>query len=294
MTAGRRPPRTLLPDTVGSDHQQPTSLQGLANNAKTAKPHRVRDLDGGLDADLWLAGWRDLNQQAARGVDGLPAPAYEAKLQANITALVQRLNTHRDRANLVRRCSIPKENGVERPRGLPAREDKVGQLAGAQRLMAIYAPDFLDGRDGDRPGRGALEAVRDRTLDLPDGSDGSLVEADVKGVFDHLDHPRLLTMRRERLDDRASLRLLRNWLKAGVLETDGRVVPPETGSPQGGCLAPVLAHVYGHDALDVWVAEEVKTPGRGEARRCRSADDWVCACRDQDDAERCYRGRPGG
>ena len=115
MTEGRSPHRTLLPDTVGSDPQQPPSLQGLANKAKTDKQHRFRDLYGCLDADLLLDCWRDLNKQAASGVDGLTAQAYAVNLQASITALAQRLQGKRSRATLVRRGSIPKENGSERP-----------------------------------------------------------------------------------------------------------------------------------------------------------------------------------
>jgi RNA-directed DNA polymerase len=222
-------------------------------------------------------------------VDGLTAAAYQADVQANITALVQRLKTPRDRAKLVRRGDMPKANGSERPRGIPAREDTLVQLACAKRLMAIDAQDCLDGRDGYRPGRGALDAVRDLTFDLQYGTYGDRVEADVQGFFDPLDPTRLLTMRRARIDDRALLRLIRTWLKAGMLETDGHVVPPETGSPQGGSLSPVLAKVYVHDALDVWCATVVKAHGRGEALLCRDADDWVCACRYQDDAERLYR-----
>ncbi len=166
------------------------------------------------------------------------------------------------------------------------------QLAGAKLLTAIDAQDFLDGRDGDRPGRGALDAVRDLTFDRPYGTSGDVVEADVKGVFDQRDHTRRLTMVRERIDDRAFLRLIRKWLKAGLLETDGLVVPPETGSPQGGGLSPVLAHVYLHDALDRWCETVVKPHCRGGARLCRDADDGVCAFRDQDDAERFSRALP--
>jgi|GEM_PF-4937154 len=137
MTEVRSPHRTLLPDTVGSDHQKPPSLQGRANKAQTDKQHRFRDLYGCLHEDLLLDCWGDLNTQAASGVDGLTAQAYEANLQANITALVQRLKTHRYRAKLVRRCYIPKENGAERPLGIPALEDKLVQLACAKLLMAI-------------------------------------------------------------------------------------------------------------------------------------------------------------
>lgn len=292
MTEVRSPHRTLLPDTVGSDHQKPTSLQGIANKAKTDKQHRFRDLYGCLDADLLLDCWRDLNKQAASGVDGLTAHAYAVNLQANITALAQRLKGKRYRAKLVRRCDIPKENGSERPLGIPALEDKLVQLACAKLLTAIYEQDFLDCSYGYRPGRGALGAVRDLTFDLQYGTYGYLVEADVKGFFDQLDHTRLLTMLRERVDDRAFLRLLRKWLKAGILETDGLVVHPESGSPQGGCISPVLANVYLHYALDLWFDKVVKPHCRGEALLCRYADDWVCAFRYQDDAERFYRVLP--
>jgi RNA-directed DNA polymerase len=292
MTEVRRPHRTLLPDTVGPDHQKPTALQGLANQAKTNKHHRFQDLDRWLDADLLLACWRDLNKQAASGVDGLTAQASAANLQANITALVQRLKTQRDRAKLVRRGYIPKENGAERPLGIPALADKLVPLACAKLLRAIYEQDFRACSYGYRPGRGAWEAVRDLPFALQYGTYGSLVEADVKGFFDQRAHTQLLTMLRERIADRAFLRLMRKWLQAGILETDGHVVPPETGSPQGGCLSPVLANVYLHDALDGWFDTVVKAHCRGEALLYRYADDWVCACRSQEEAARFYRGLP--
>jgi RNA-directed DNA polymerase len=165
MTEVRSPHRTLLPDTVGAEYQKPTSLQGIANKANTAKQHRCRDLYGCLKADLVLDCWRDLNKQAASGVDGLTAAAYQADLQANITALVHRLKTQRYRAKLVRRCYSPQANGAERRRGIPALEDKLGQLACAKLWMAIYEQDFLDCSYGYRPGRGALDAVRDLTFD---------------------------------------------------------------------------------------------------------------------------------
>jgi len=155
-------------------------------------------------------------------------------LQANIEALAQRLKTQRYRAKLVRRCYLPKANGQERPRGIPALEDKLVQLACAKLLTAIYEQDFLDCSYGYRSGRGALDAVRALTFDLQYGRYGYLVEADVQGFFDHMDHTWLLDMLRVRIDDRAFLHLIRKWLKASILATDGQVVHPETGTPQGG------------------------------------------------------------
>ena len=121
---------------------------------------------------------------------------------------------------------------------IPALEDTLVQLACAKLLTAIYEQDFLDCRDGYRAGRGAWDAVRDLTFDLQYGRYGSLVEADIQGFFDHMDPTWLLDMLRLRLDDRAFLHLIRTWLKARIVDTDGQVVPPETGTPQGGTVTP--------------------------------------------------------
>jgi group II intron reverse transcriptase/maturase len=292
VTEVRSPHRQLMPDTVGPDPHEPTSLRGIANKARADKQHRFRDLYRCLDANLLRACWDDLNKAAASGVDHVTAEEYAANLQANIEALAQRLKAQRYRAKLVRRCYIPKANGQERPLGIPALEDKLVQLACAKLVTAIYEQDFLECSYGYRPGRGALDAVRDLTFDLQYGRYGYLVEADIQGFFDHMDHAWLLDMLRVRIDDRAFLKLIRKWLKAGVLETDGQVIHPETGTPQGGTVSPVLANVYLHYALDLWFDKVVKAHCRGEALLCRYADDWVCAFRYQDDAERFYRVLP--
>jgi group II intron reverse transcriptase/maturase len=236
--------------------------------------------------------WGDLNKKAASGVDGVSAAAYAENLQANVEALVQRLKANRYRAKLVRRQYIPKENGKERPLGIPAIEDKLVQAACAKLLMAIYEQDFVAGSYGYRPGRGAKDAVQELTFDLQYGSYGYLVEADVKGFFDHLDHDWLLEMLGLRIDDRAFLRLIRKWLKAGVLEPQGEVLYPESGTPQGGLVSPVLANVYLHYALDLWFENVVKPRCQGEALLCRYADDWVCAFRYREDAQAFYRVMP--
>jgi RNA-directed DNA polymerase len=236
VTAVRSPHRQLLPDTVGPEDQKPTFLRGIANKAKADKRHRVRDLYRCLDAERRFACWQDRNKEAASGVDHVTADAYAVNLQGNIEAVVQRLKTKRYRAKLVRRCDLPKANGTARPLGIPALEDKLVHLAGAKLLAAIYEQDFLDGSYGYRAGRGALDAVRDRTFDLQYGRYGYLVEADIKGCCEPMDHPWLLDMLRRRIDDRALLHRIRTWLKAGILDTDGQVVHPETGTPQGGTV----------------------------------------------------------
>ncbi len=292
LTEVRSPQRKLIPDTVGPDQHEPTSLRGIAKRAKTSKHHRFQDLYRHLNAELLHASWSDLNKDAASGVDGVTAVEYEENLESNIQELEERLKNKRYRAKLVRRCYIPKENGKERPLGIPALEDKLVQQACATILTAIYEEDFLDCSNAYRPKRSTKDTVSDLTFNLQYGRYGHIVEADIKGFFDNMDHDWLLEMLALRIDDRAFLNLIRKWLKAGILETDGKIIDPDTGTPQGGVVSPILANVYLHYALDLWFEKVVKKYSRGEAMICRYADDFVCAFRFKDDAERFYRELP--
>ena len=221
--------------------------------------------------------WYDLNKDAASGVDGLTAEIYALNLEENITDLAGRVKAGRYRAKLVRRVYIPKENGKQRPLGIPALEDKLVQLACAKLLSAIYEQDFLECSHGYRPGRSAKEAVIGLAHELQYGPYHHVVEADIRGFFEHMDHDWVLGMLGERIDDRAFLGLIRKWLKAGILDTDGAVLHPDAGTPQGGIVSPVLANVYLHYALDLWFERVVKPRCRGKALLCRYADD--CAPR---------------
>jgi len=292
LTEVRSPQRQLAPDSVGLEQGEPTFLWGIANKAKTKKRHRFRDLYRCLNGELIYYAWESLNKGAASGVDNVTAEAYAEDLHANIQRLVERLKTKRYRAKLVRRVYIPKENGKQRPLGIPALEDRLIQSAAAKVLTAIYEQDFLDCSYGYRAGRSAHDAVSELTRELQFGPYHTVVEADIKGFFDHMDHDWLLEMLEQRIDDRAFLGLIRKWLKAGILETDGKVINPETGTPQGGIVSPVLANVYLHYALDLWFDRVVMKSCRGKATLRRYADDWVCAFEHEDDAERFYRMLP--
>lgn len=152
LTEVRSPQRPLVPDIVGLELDEPTSLRGIAIKAENHKQHRFRDLYRCLDAELLHHAWDALNKRAASGVDRVTADAYAEDLHANIQRLVERLKTKRYRAKLVRRVYIPKENGKQRPLGIPALEDRLVQLACTKVLTAIYEQDFLDCSYGYRRG----------------------------------------------------------------------------------------------------------------------------------------------
>jgi group II intron reverse transcriptase/maturase len=267
----------------------PTSLQAIAKKAKDNKQHRFGSLYEMLNAELLRTCWQDIRKDAALGVDRISAQEYEQNLEVNIQNLVERLKRKAYRAQLVRRQYIPKGDGRYRALGIPAVEDKLLQLAVTRILEAIYEQDFLRCSYGYRPNVGALEAVDDLTVMLQFGRYNFVVEADIKGFFDHIDHQWMLQMLAERIDDRALLRLIEKWLKAGVLDTDGQVLHPATGTPQGGTVSPILANVYLHYVLDLWFEKVVKRHCRGEVRLIRFADDFVCAFENRADADRFYQ-----
>jgi group II intron reverse transcriptase/maturase len=266
----------------------PTSLQGIAKKAQSQKQYRFRNLYGMLNEELLKESWREIKKHAAYGGDQISAQDYEHNLEGNIRDLVERLKQKRYRAKLVKRHYIPKGNGKLRPLGIPAVEDKLLQVAVTRLLEAIYEQDFLRCSYGYRPGMGALDAVDKLTVKLQFGHYHYVVEADIKGFFDSMDHDWMIRMLAERIDDRAFLGLICKWLQAGILDTTGAIIHPVTGTPQGGVVSPVLSNVYLHYVLDLWFEKVVKPRCRGEACLLRYADDYVCAFEYQGEAERFY------
>lgn len=263
----------------------PTSLREIARKAKRSKSYRAGGLYGLLNPSNLTASFLGLNKKAARGSDGVTYAEYGGNLKANIGEMVQSLKEKRYRAKLVRRVHIPKGEGKTRPLGIPAVSDKVLQSCAAQILGGIYECDFLPCSFGYRPHRGAKEAV----IAVREGLGNRtawVVEADIRGFFDNLDHDWLMRMLEERVSDRAFLGLIRKWLKAGVLETDGTVENPASGTPQGGIISPVLANIYLHYALDLWFEKVFRKDCGGEAFLVRYADDFVAGFRLRGDAYR--------
>ena len=252
-----------------------TFLRAIAKKAREVKHHQFGDLYRWLNEEVLRVCFYRLRKDAASGVDGVSFQDYEKNLEANLTDLVGRLKRKAYRAKLVRRKYIPKSPGKRRPLGIPTLEEKLLQSAVTQILMAIYEEDFLECSYGYRPGRGPHDAVRALTDQLHWGNYNFVVEADIKGFFDNIQHDQLLEMLEERIDDGALLGLIRKWLRAGILEEDGKVIHPETGTPQGGIVSPMLANVYLHCVLDRWFEAEVQRENRGRYKLCRFADDFV-------------------
>ena len=270
-----------------------TSLRGIANKAKEKPDYQFRNLYGMIDVELLRRAWKELNKKAAAGVDQVTAREYEQNLDANLADLVDRLIRNAYRAKLVRRKHIPKGEGKTRALGIPTLEDRLLQKAVAMILDAIYESTFLDCSYGYRSGRSAKDALNKFRDELNFGFYRCVVEADIKGFFDNLEHEWLITMLEERIEDQKLLRLIRKWLNAGILEPDGMVVNPLTGTPQGGIVSPILANVYLHYVLDLWVEKRMAKKLRGRVKYVRYADDFVCAFTDEKDAATFYDQLPG-
>jgi len=227
-----------------------------------------------------------MNRKASPGVDGLDYAAFKADLAGNVRQLATALKEKRYKAKLIRRRYIPKANGKQRPLGIPVVGDKLVQTAAARILLAIYEQDFLPCSHGYRRGKGPQKAALELSQRLHRGRFRWVVDADIKGFFDHLDHEWLMKMLEQRINDRAFLNLIRKWLKGGILEEDGKVVYPVTGPPQGGVISAVLANIYLHYALDLWFEKVVKPRCHGDVMLMRFADDFVCCFQYREDERR--------
>ena len=292
VTVMRGLQRQLEPDNVGPENIKPTFLQALSIKAGTAKTHRFQNLYGSLNESLLFEAWHRLNKKGAPGVDKVTIAQYGEHLGENVRRLVERLKRDDYRSRLIRRKYIPKGNGKERPLGIPVVEDRLLQGAARLLLESIYEQDFQACSYGYRPKVGAQRAVKDLTYELQFGRYGYVVEADIKGFFDNIDHDWLLKMLEERVDDKTFLSLIDSWLKAGILERDGTVIHPHSGTPQGGVISPILANIYLHYGVDLWFERSIKSQCRGQAHIIRFADDFVCAFQYKDEAERFYRTLP--
>ena len=269
-----------------------TSLRGIANKAKKDKKYRFVNLYTMLNVVNLLFCWKFVNKKAAPGIDKTTAQEYEKDINTHVKDLVERLKRKGYRAKLVLRKWIPKGVDKFRPLGMPAIEDKLLQTCVAKILEAIFDVGFYACSFGYRRNHSPREAALKLKDTLQFGRFRYVVEADIKGFFHNIDHDIMLRMLEHRINDNAFVRLIKKGLKAGILETDGQVVHPVTGTPQGGIVSPWLANIYLHYALDMWFEEVVKKYSSGMVFLIRYADDFVCLFEYQDDANRFYATLP--
>lgn len=273
-------PGTPSPETIS------TRRQRIAELARQSPQAALTTLAHHIDIDWMHEAYRRTRKDGAVGVDGQTAADYAADLEGNLRSLLDRAKSGCYQAPPVRRVHIPKGTGSEtRPIGIPTFEDKVLQRAVAMVLESVYEQDFLDGSYGFRPGRSAHQALDALWHRLMEVGGGWVLEIDIRKFFDALDHRHLHAILRRRVRDGVLLRLIGKWLKAGVLE-DGRVTHPESGSPQGGVISPLLANAYLHEVLDTWFEQTVKPRLKGRASLIRYADDAVLVFETESDARR--------
>ncbi|MFC1833093.1 group II intron reverse transcriptase/maturase [Thermodesulfobacteriota bacterium] len=271
-------------DTPGSPTIS-TKLQRIAKQAEDYPDLVFNNLYHLLDYDFLLEAYRRTRKDSAPGVDKVTAKQYAKNLEDNLRDLHDRLRSHRYKAPPVERVWIEKEGGKKRPIGKPSFEDKIVQRACVMLLSPIYDHDFYDFSHGFRSGHsqhGALEELEKKCWNM---NINWVVDADVSGFFDNLDHGILREFIQKRVNDGGIKRLIGKWLKAGVVEK-GQWTRSKQGTPQGGVISPLLANIFLHYVLDEWFVQEVQPRMRGRCFLVRYADDFIIGFETESDARR--------
>ena len=260
-------------------------LERVRQVARAGKKVKFTALLHHVDEELLEWAYFALKRQAAAGVDGLTWQAYGEELHSNVQALHRRLHRGGYRALPVRRRYIDKGGGALRPLGITAVEDKVVQRALVEVLNAIYEEDFLEQSYGFRPGRSAHDALDALCVGIGRGRVNWILDADIRSYFDTIDQEWLIKMMERRIGDGRVIRLVRRWLRAGVLE-DGKYSQSEQGTPQGAVISPLLANVYLHYVYDLWAEQWRVRQAKGQMITVRYADDFVVGFEHEADARR--------
>ncbi len=239
-----------------------------------------------MNVELLRGCFTELKPRKAPGVDRVTKEEYEADLEGNLAKLVEKLQRMAYIPQPVRRTYIPKPGSTkQRPLGIPCLEDKLVQAGLARILGAIYEQDFIEDSYGSRPGRGCHDALRVLSQEVEERPINHIVEADIKGFFDHVKQDWLMKFLEHRVKDTRILRMIKRFLKAGISE-DGTVRASEEGTPQGGVISPTLANIYLHYVLDLWFERVYRKRCEGRARLIRYVDDFVVCFQYRADAER--------
>jgi len=260
-------------------------LRGVREAARRDRRARFTALLHHVNVDLLRKSFYALKRQAAPGVDGVTWRQYEEGLHERLVELHDRVHRGSYRAQPSRRTYIPKADGRMRPLGIAALEDKIVQQAVATVLNCIYEEDFLGFSYGFRPGRSQHDALDALYTGLLAKKVNWVLDADIQGFFDNLDHEWLQKFFEHRIADRRVLRLIRKWLRAGVWE-DGKRTRTVVGTPQGAVASPLFANVYLHYVLDLWVQQWRTRFATGDVVIVRYADDFVLGFQHRSEAER--------
>src|SRR5450755_2788886 len=263
----------------------PSALDRVRRVAQQDKEARFVSLLHHVDVDRLRAAFWALKPKAAAGVDGMTWGDYGQELEANLQDLHARVHRGSYRARPSRRAYIPKPDGRQRPLGIASLEDKILQRAVVEVLNAIYEADFLGFSYGFRPGRRPHDALDALAVGIEKRKVNWILDADIRGVYDSIDHEWMMKFLEYRIADRRVLRLIRKWLKAGVIEHGEWSETPE-GTPQGASASPLLSNVYLHYVFDLWAHQWRRRNARGEVILVRFADDYVAGFQHRDDAER--------
>ena len=271
-------------DTPGSQTVS-MKLQRIAQQASNYPEMVFNNLYYLIDKDFLYEAYRQTRKNAAPGEDKVTAKQYAGHLEENLLDLHGRLRSGRYVAPPVERVWIDKEDGRKRPIGKPCFEDKVVQRAVVMILEAIYNHDFHDFSHGFRKGHSqhqALQELREKCVKL---NIGWIVDADVSGYFDNIDHGLMRQFIEQRVNDGGIIKLIGKWLNAGVLEA-GTLTHPTKGTPQGGVISPMLANIFLHHVLDEWFIKDVQPRMKGRSFLIRFADDFIIGFELEGDARR--------
>ena len=260
-----------------------SALERVREVARRDKDGRFTALLHHVDLVRLRKAYGAIRPQAAPGVDGVTWAEYGQGLEANLRDLHARVQAGRYRAKPSRRVYIPKADGRQRPLGIASLEDKIVQRAVVEVLNAVYEVDFRGFSYGFRPGRKPHDALDALSVGITDRRVNWVLDADIRDFFGQLDHAWLRRFLRHRIADERVLRLIDKWLTVGVVE-DGEWTECDEGSPQGASVSPLLANVYLHYVLDLWVDWWRSQPGRGDVIIVRWADDFIVGFETEQDA----------
>jgi len=283
LAKGNTASKTRPGHSAGPD--APSALDRVRQVARQDKDARFTALLHHVDLDRLRAAYRALNPRAATGVDGVTWHAYGQDLESNLEDLHRRVQCGSYRAKPSRRAYIPKRDGRLRALGIAALEDKILQRAVVEVLNGIYEMDFAGFSYGFRPGRSQHDALDALAVGIHRKKVNWVLDADIRGFFDAIDHGWLQQFLEHRIADRRVLRLIRKWVSAGVIE-NGALTKSVEGAPQGASASPLLANVYLHYVFDLWAHQWRGRHAHGDVLIVRFADDYIVGFEHQEDAQR--------